>query len=640
MRMRAPRASLRARAASLVYTAPVRGALRRVMEAPAGAPVRRAVEARGLEGQVRRAMSERLPAGSYYAKLTVGDWQRYRGRSFRLYQGAEVVYGNEIEPPARGSALEYRNIVVTSPDPKDFRLDIDAPFSLKIGHGAFTTPQQVTYDAQYGVEQHGDVFYSVRGNTTNPTRLLVTFPGFGPSTSRVSYAVSYLKELTDEDLASTMMICFQDRYLVSGSYMLVDNGGRPLYDRVHAVIDEAVQRHGIAAGDVMFFGASKGGSIAISYAREFPAARLLLAVPQMNLPYYFNKPFFKDSLFRHPAFREAEQPQDLLRRYFAEGRTIDYFYTNDDELSNHSLVELVRDVENLTKYRVGGVHGAVAKNALPAILGLIRGFLAPRADRSLTCGGVRTFVEGGSVRLQVRLDGLDEKLTARASWFVEGSLGRTRFLQIMSDHRYPFVKYMDATQRLSPAYDRLADIDRLTVVLPSGDRYSGPLPEAIAVGGSAAADLELDPAPLRLDSDAASAYVVLDDDRLGRFRYRSREVAAEGDALEVRLVAGPVDGVPLEAELPGARYVAVVESSDDGELVELLALRLVVAAGVDTLRVVVDEGAVPPEAVRRVAELGWDDVRVVLANDDGVVGNDASEELAGLISAGRVEVAG
>ncbi|GAA1731229.1 hypothetical protein GCM10009809_28420 [Isoptericola hypogeus] len=602
--------ALRSGARSMAYSAPVRAAVRTVMSAPAGAPVRRVVESKGLDGAARRLMSEQLPAGKYYAKLTIDDWEKHRGRSFRLLQGSTVVYGNEIEPPARGSALEYRNIVVTSKDPGRFSLDIDAPFSLKIGHGAFTTPQQIEYDERYGVEQHGDVFYSVRGNTTNPSRLLVTFPGFGPSTSRISYAVSYLKDLDEDDLQDTLMVCFQDRYLVSGSYMLVDNGGRPLYDRVHRVIDDLVRRHGIAQDDVMFFGASKGGSIAITYAKEFPQAHLLLAVPQMNLPYYFNKPFFKDSLFRMPQLRELDQPQELLRRYFAEGRKIDYFYTNDDELSNHSLIELVHDVENLTKYRVGGVHGAVAKNALPAMLGVMRRFIAPRSEHALGCDGLRTFVEGDSVRLQLRLDDSSKDLPSRANTFVEGTLGRTRFLQILSSHDYPFVRYMDTSQRLYPAYDRLVDIDRVTVLDASGDRYSGPLPEKIAADG-APADLELTTAPLQLETDGVQEYAVVDDTRLGRFRYRSAPAAPDGDTLEVHVVStmGEDGGEPLVASSDRARFVARVAPRGDGALVHLIVLRLVVAGGVSRLRVVVEGG--PAEAARALQDIAWDDVELV-----------------------------
>src|SRR5690606_5161236 len=168
----------------------------------------------------------------------------------------------------------------------DFHLDIDCGYTLQIGHGTFSTPQQRDYDKKYGVRQHGNVFYSLRGNTSSPSKVIVTFPGFGPSTSRISYAVSYLKDLTDSELADTLMICFQDRYLAAGSYMLVDSAGRSVVDDVNSVIVGYMQKHDIDDSQMLMFGASKGGSIAIQYADRFPKAQLLLAVPQMHLRYY------------------------------------------------------------------------------------------------------------------------------------------------------------------------------------------------------------------------------------------------------------------------------------------------------------------------------------------------------------------
>src|SRR5699024_9516913 len=348
---------------------------------------------------------QQLPDGTFFAKLTIKNWAKHRDVSFRLLQGDRIVYGNKIEPPARGFELEYRNIIVTSDDPKDFSLDIDAEYSLLIGKGAFTTAQQQRYDEKYGVEQHGDLFYSLRGNVKNPKRALITFPGFSPSTSRISYFVSYLKGITDEDLADTVMVCFQDRYLVSGSYMLVDNAGSSLRPRVHDEISRLLARYGIAEKDLMLFGASKGGSIATIYAEGFPSARLVATVPQMNLPYYLSKPFFRDNLYRLDAIRSEPQPGTLMRQYFAEARCIDYFYTDRDEQSNHSLVEFIADVPGLTKYRVDGEHAEVAKKALPTILTLLKRFTRGEdggsAPAALACDQAIPFPDESGMGFQI-----------------------------------------------------------------------------------------------------------------------------------------------------------------------------------------------------------------------------------------------
>lgn len=287
----------------------------------------------------------------------------------------------------------------------------------------------------------------MRGNTINPSKILITFPGFGPSTTRISYAVSYLKDLTDEDLKDTLMICFQDRYMVSGTYMMFDSAGRPLYSRDKKVIDEFLQKYSIDTSQILIFGASKGGSIALHYAKDFPQARLLVVVPQMNLPYYMNKPFFRYNLYQVPAIHQLVQPEDLLRQYFTEGRRIDYFYTNSDELSNHSLIELAHDIPHLTKYRVNGKHGEVARTALPSVLTIMRDFIGTGNRIPLICEDLRTFTEGEYIYAQARIHTGISQETA-TNWYLEADDGSTTFRVLMSNHSYEFVKYTDKSQRL------------------------------------------------------------------------------------------------------------------------------------------------------------------------------------------------
>lgn len=79
-----------------------------------------------LSKTIERVASEELPEGLYFAKLTINNWKDYNGQKFRLYQGKKIVYGNQIEPPAHGFPLEYRNIPVTSRLSEKFTLNIDS----------------------------------------------------------------------------------------------------------------------------------------------------------------------------------------------------------------------------------------------------------------------------------------------------------------------------------------------------------------------------------------------------------------------------------------------------------------------------------------------------------------------------------
>lgn len=603
---------------NLAYSSLGTDAARRVLSAPSNSAARLFVKKKGLEGSLRRVASGTLPPETYFAKLTIARWREHNGSNFRLLQGSKVVYGNRIEQPARGFPLEYRNIVVTSDDPTKFTLDIDVPYELKIGRGAFTTTQQLKYDKQYGVEQHGDVFYSIRGNTKNPKRMLITFPGFGPSTTRISYAVSYLKALTDQDLKDTVMVCFQDRYLSAGSYMMVDGAGRPLYGRVCAAINQLLTRYKIGSADVLMFGASKGASIAIHYAQEYPDARLLLAVPQINLPYYFNKPFFRDNLFRNKALRAIEQPESALRRYFAEGRMIDYFYTNSDELSNHSLIEFVRDVPNLTKYRVNGAHSDVAKTALPAMLGIIRAFLQGGSqDQSIICEQVRAFESDDDIQLQVRVDPESAEISG-ANWFLEGQLGRTRFLQLMSNHAYGFVKYTSDAQKLSRAFDPVGELTHVVAIGPRGTMARGELPQVVLANEGDRTERVIEAAQLSLASGATVEHAVLDGKRLGRFRYKVLAANPGGHTLEIHFVSDVGAEVPALAEAPvtgDASHVIAVKLLDGWDLADVFVVRLLVAAGVERVHAVIHDQDDAVGAEGTFAALEWPHVTVV--KDEG-----------------------
>lgn len=169
----------------------------------------------------------------------------------------------------------------------------------------------------------------------------------------------------------------------------------------------------------------------------------------MNIRYYLDKPFFRDNLHRESSMHSMVQPEQLLRSYFREGRRIDYFYTNSDEQSNHSLIELIGDVPGLTKYRVDGRHGDVARASLPTTMGLIRRFVRGGDEQSLTVDEVNNFPDGNTLGMQVRIDDVHAP-SAPANWYLDGSIGATRFRQILTGHDLPFVKYTNDQQRLSP----------------------------------------------------------------------------------------------------------------------------------------------------------------------------------------------
>ncbi|MDN5688815.1 MAG: hypothetical protein L0G94_19360, partial [Brachybacterium sp.] len=635
-RIRARAAALRTRARSAarnaLYSPPVRAAARilahdprarRVRAAIAHDPrarrVRAAIERRGHGPLLRRLASETLPRGTFYLRLTITNGRAYDGKVFRLFQGDRVVYGDQISAPPAGQHLEYSNIIVTSDVPSDFTVDLPVKHRIHVGRGAFTTEEQDSYDQRYQVEQHGDVRYSLRGNTARPSRILVTFPGFPPATSRVSYAVSYLKALSAADLTDTLMVCFQDRYGVDGTYMLFDNTGRPLHDRVTAAITDLLEKHGLRDRDVLLFGASKGASIAAMIAQDLPDARQVLVVPQMNLPYYFSKPVLRDGLYRDRRVWDIEQPSTLLRRYLAEGRRIDWFYSDADQGSNYSLIEYARDVPGLTKHRIDAPHAKVAKKSLPTVLSLLRAFAAGKDEDAelhpMPCRELEATAYEDGVQFTAHLEDVAE-LKDAANVYLEGTLGATRFRQLLTTSEDdPAVRTTTLKQRLDPALHPVDALTRVVAFDGTARTRSGQVPAVTTTDGApapvAAAPVPV-PEELTCHAEAPREYAVLGASNRPstRVRYVSAEIDPQAETAE--LVVVPSDRLPQEpaGSGQGVRVRFVMAARDGWRDLDLLARRAALTARVDALRVVIEDPDVADAQLRAVRKLYGVDVTV------------------------------
>ncbi|APX33053.1 hypothetical protein BH708_10410 [Brachybacterium sp. P6-10-X1] len=618
-RAAALRARARTAARDALYSPPSRALARALAHDRRADRVRTALEDRGHGPLLRRLASEPLPRGMFYLRLTITNGRKFDGQVFRLFQGDRVVYGDKISAPPAGQHLEYSNIIVTSDDPSDFTVDLPVKHRIHVGRGAFTTEEQDSYDQRYQVEQHGDVRYSLRGNTVDPSRILITFPGFPPATSRVSYAVSYLKALSAADLADTLMVCFQDRYGVDGTYMLFDNAGRPLHDRVTAAITDLLRTHGLDPQDVLLFGASKGASIAAMIARDLPGARQVLVVPQMNLPYYFSKPVLRDGLYRDRRVWDIEQPSALLRRYLAEGRRIDWFYSDADQGSNYSLVEYACDAPGLTKHRIDAPHAKVAKKSLPTVLTLLRAFAAgadeDEAPQPLTCRALEAAVHEDGVEFTAHLEGVAE-LKDAANVYLEGTLGATRFRQLLTtSEEDPAVRTTTVKQRLDPALHPVDALTRVVAFDGTARTWSGPVPEVTTgVGAPAPAAAEPIPMPQELTCHATAprAYAVLGASNRPSTQVRYVSAMIDSQAATAELVVVPSDRLPQEPAVSGegVRARFVMAALDGWRDVDLLARRAALTARVDAIRVVIEDPDVADAQLRAVRTLYGIDVTV------------------------------
>lgn len=612
-------------AARLAFSKPVREAVRKIGSLDKPRLVEKVLSHSRFAGAFRAIESETLPVGNYYIRLRIPDWKDILGDSFQLMYRGDVVYGNVIEPPEKDYPLEYRNIVASSSNESDYSVTLasgerrgeNIAFSIEFSDGVFSTKEQILYDERFGIHKHGDTYYALRGNTKNPSKVIFSFPGLGMSAGRIVYPVSAMKDLTDRDLADALLVILQDRYLVPGSYMLLDSMGRPITSEISQLLRSILQKYNLTDADALLFGASKGATSAIYYAMEFPQAVLLLSTPQLNLPSYFSKPALRDNLFIQRGYYELPDPGALLLDYMAEGREIHLFYTNNDELSNQSYIEFDQDSRNLTKYRIAGVHTAVARDALKTMLGIMRRFLGEiqpqRAeDLSATVGSVEV-LEDKKVRLTFNLnseflpDGFDIYLVKNQNSAIQKykiSIDERRRVLFTSAEEWFNIEVdnLDEEWRIE-AHNRLGETVHGTV--HGWDRVTAALPPGVSRATGASV--------LELSDSKISEYRILSRYLLRDFRYRIYRGEDSSETVTLVFVDNHEDLVKASNDLHDSdRLTAYVSVDADGRLADTFAMRIVSREGVSHLRVInrVTDPVLHQNLLRRFSVLDWKHVTV------------------------------
>ncbi len=119
-------------------------------------------------------------------------------------------------------------------------------------------------------------------------KLIVTFSGFAQSGKLENmFPVTFAKANEDEFYNATILSII-DEYDLKGSYMQYDDNYQRTLPAVIKFINKKMEELDIKPEDVIFFGGSKGASIASLFLEYYPTSRFILIVPQMNLRAYNN----------------------------------------------------------------------------------------------------------------------------------------------------------------------------------------------------------------------------------------------------------------------------------------------------------------------------------------------------------------
>lgn len=147
------------------------------------------------------------------------------------------------------------------------------------------TKDQIEYRKRNGItSRYKNVIF---GKVVEPSskKLFITFPAFVSLSSKIQYPITTFKSIE-----RTNKLVFEDSALVNGNYLTLDDFGNNIEMDVIDIIKSFMEEQDIEEKDVIFFGTSKGGSIAIRYGSYFPNSSILAISPQLNIDM-----FFKDS---------------------------------------------------------------------------------------------------------------------------------------------------------------------------------------------------------------------------------------------------------------------------------------------------------------------------------------------------------
>ncbi|MFU0882262.1 hypothetical protein HV265_03610 [Citrobacter sp. RHBSTW-00678] len=196
-----------------------------------------------------------------------------------------VLVVNDEEIPVSGKKGKwFTNIPMNNGDVFSLKANPDE-VKLIFCKGKVYHPDQLAFDEKYGIEEYhsgkGNIYYSLSGETVEPSKILVTFPGVS-NFDNINYRLSAMTSLQSR-LKNVLIVAFQDKESVFGNYMFKTTSGDLIKPVVSEFINKLIEKYNINTSDVIFYGNSKGGSIAIDYIDIFRDSIFFIDIPQLEL---------------------------------------------------------------------------------------------------------------------------------------------------------------------------------------------------------------------------------------------------------------------------------------------------------------------------------------------------------------------
>lgn len=197
-------------------------------------------------------------------------------------------------------------------------------------------PDQLAFNEKYDIKNHSlenvSLYYSLSGDTISPQKILVTFPGVS-NFDNVNYRLSALTSLQAR-LKHTLIIALQDKEGVYGNYLYKDSSGNLFKPVVNSLISGLQSKFGLNDKDLIFYGNSKGGSIAIDYIDSFPNSYFFIDIPQLDLYNYLSQ----NELMRFSLGTDARMKYNFIKYLpSVSNKNVTYSFAENDHDASRNL---------------------------------------------------------------------------------------------------------------------------------------------------------------------------------------------------------------------------------------------------------------------------------------------------------------
>ncbi len=202
-------------------------------------------------------------------------------------------------------------------------------------------------------------------------KLIFTFSGFAQSGKLENmFPVSFNKAVEEKFYNSTI-ISMIDEFDLKGTYLQYDDNYREILGVVEDFIKSKMEEYGHSEEEVLFFGGSKGGSIASLFLDKFPKSMFILVVPQMNLlEYNKTKPnhmFPIISAVKSQKINFVYDIESLIKVGIDSGINIDLYLSKNDDSNTDTTSKNLISKNKTTVVTSDAFHGQVMKNQLDII---------------------------------------------------------------------------------------------------------------------------------------------------------------------------------------------------------------------------------------------------------------------------------